>query len=288
LTTAYHPQADSQTEIMNQILEMAFRAYANSTKDNWHSLIPGFSLTYNTAIHTATGFSPAYLLCSFQPLKSSNLLAQTGQAITRPSVESPKAAEFEVAMIATRRQAQDALRLSQVAQQKYYNQGHKWIEFKEGDLVLINPHSLNLLRDTGKGKKLQLCYDGLFEVLQKVSDVAYRLRLPASYKIHLVINIAHLESYHKDPDNIDHPKKHLNRADFDDLPEYEVEAILKEKWFKVKKWHIKKYWVKFVGYGPEWNEWLTKQALRNAPDILLDWEQSQNLQSWADRGDSHH
>ena len=37
LTTAYHPQADGQTEIMNQTLETALRAYSNPNQDNWSS-----------------------------------------------------------------------------------------------------------------------------------------------------------------------------------------------------------------------------------------------------------
>ena len=68
--------------------------------------------------------------------------------------------------------------------------------------------------------------------MQKVSPVAYRIRLPASYKIHPVINIAHLERYHEDKDGENRPKQHLSRADFDELQEYEVEAILDERWSK--------------------------------------------------------
>ena len=39
LTTAYHPQADGQTEIMNQILETAIRSYVNPALDNWSNLL---------------------------------------------------------------------------------------------------------------------------------------------------------------------------------------------------------------------------------------------------------
>ena len=114
-------------------------------------------------------------------------------------------------------------------------------------------------------------YDGPFEVSQKVSSVAYRIKLPSSYKIHPVINIAHLENYKGDP-NQERPRKHLLRKDFLEEPEHEVEAILDEKWVKRHHRKLKQYLVKFLGYGPEWNEWLSKQALANAPDILKDWE----------------
>ena len=38
-------------------------------------------------------------------------------------------------------------------------------------------------------------YDGPFEIIKKISLVSYRLRMPASYRIHSVLNIVHLERY---------------------------------------------------------------------------------------------
>ncbi|KIY45304.1 hypothetical protein FISHEDRAFT_49687, partial [Fistulina hepatica ATCC 64428] len=73
-------------------------------------------------------------------------------------------------------------------------------EFEVGDQVVLNPHSLDLLRMVkGRGKKLQMRYEGPFEITQKLSPITYRLRIPASYKIHPVISIAHLEPYHGSP-----------------------------------------------------------------------------------------
>jgi hypothetical protein len=62
LTTAYHPQADGQSEILNQTIEVALRAYINKDKNNWVDLLPSLALAYNNAPHTATKFSPSWLL----------------------------------------------------------------------------------------------------------------------------------------------------------------------------------------------------------------------------------
>ena len=70
-------------------------------------------------------------------------------------------------------------------------------------------------------------YDGHFEIIQKLSTVSYRLKMPESYGIHPVLNIAHLERYQPSPAEFgNQPTKSLNRADFDELPEYEVEMII--------------------------------------------------------------
>jgi len=42
-------------------------------------------------------------------------------------------------------------------------------------------------------------YDGPFEVIQKLSPVSYQLQMLASYGIHPIINIAHLEKYKPSP-----------------------------------------------------------------------------------------
>ena len=73
-------------------------------------------------------------------------------------------------------------------------------EFEEGEKVLINPHSLSLLRTKkGRGRKLLMKYDGPFKIIKKISPVSYRLRMPTSYGIHPVLNIAHLEKYQTSP-----------------------------------------------------------------------------------------
>ena len=72
-------------------------------------------------------------------------------------------------------------------------------------------------------------YDGPFEVIQKLSPVSYQLRMPASYGIHPIVNIAHLEKYQPSPAEFGNcPTKNLNREDFEALPEYEVDKIITE------------------------------------------------------------
>ena len=74
LTTAYHPQPDGQTEIMNQSLEISLRAYIGPKRDNWVRSLNGLALSYNSTPHTATGFLPAYLLRGYIPVTGSSLL----------------------------------------------------------------------------------------------------------------------------------------------------------------------------------------------------------------------
>ena len=70
-------------------------------------------------------------------------------------------------------------------------------------------------------------YDGPFEIIQKLSAVSYRLQMSQSYRIHPALNIAHLERSQPSPAEFgNQPTKSLNHADFNELPEYEVEMII--------------------------------------------------------------
>ncbi|QRW17991.1 Retrovirus-related Pol polyprotein from transposon [Rhizoctonia solani] len=263
LTTAHHPQSDGQTEILNQTTEVAIRVFTNPAKDNW-------------SVHTSTQQTPAFLLCGFQPLTSADLLALTSENIPRPAQESQTAEEFKESMELAQSLAKDALKVAQNYQQKYYNSDKTHVTFEPGDLVLINPHSLNLLKhQSGKGNKLNMRYEGPFEVMESISPVAYRIRLPASYRIHPIINIAHLESYKASPPEFgSQPTQNIPREDFQQMPEYEVERIVEERTIKKGNKRIRQYKIRWLGYSSEHDRWRTEKELRNAPEVIKEWKRT--------------
>ena len=284
LTRAYHPQADGQTEILNQTLEIALRAYIGPSRDDWEEHLDALSLAYNSSPHTATTFAPAYLLRGFIPITISTLINppphvprpsswDSGEALNKKAVEMWENFESD------RTRAKEVLLLSQVYQQRAYNKGRLIKEFKEGDTVVLNPHSLDLLKsEKGRGNKLLMRYDGPFEIIRKLSPVTYQLRLPASYGIHPILNIAHLEEYKQSPESLSNqPTKRLNHEDFNDLPEFEVEAIIGERLRKTRAGRrIREFKVRFTSYGPEFDEWLPPRNLRNAPELLAHWQATKN------------
>ena len=84
LTTAHHPQADGQSEILNQTLEIALRAYVSGACEDWSEHLDGLQLSYNTNTHTATGYAPAYLLRGYHPTTAETFI-HAPSSIPRPS-----------------------------------------------------------------------------------------------------------------------------------------------------------------------------------------------------------
>ena len=97
--------------------------------------------------------------------------------------------------------------------------------------------------------------------------------MPASYGMHPVLNIEHLEKYQESPSQFgDRPQLKTNRPDFDALPEYEVDKIVAERTRKGRNGRrIPIYRLRYTNYGPEDDTWETKQHLKNAPEILDAW-----------------
>jgi IS30 family transposase len=57
-TSGYHPEANGQTECMNQMLEQYLHIYCNYQQDNWKQLLPLTEFAYNNAPNATTGTSP--------------------------------------------------------------------------------------------------------------------------------------------------------------------------------------------------------------------------------------
>ena len=47
LTTAYHPHADGQTEVLNQSLQISLCAYVSPNRNDWVNYLDALALSYN-------------------------------------------------------------------------------------------------------------------------------------------------------------------------------------------------------------------------------------------------
>jgi hypothetical protein len=57
---SYHPQANGQTERVNQMLEQYLRIHCNYQQDNWSNWLPIAEFAYNNTESSATGATPFF------------------------------------------------------------------------------------------------------------------------------------------------------------------------------------------------------------------------------------
>ena len=67
LSTAYHPQTNSQMKRMNQELEQYLCAFCNIQQDNWQSLLPFTEFTHNLQLHSTINTSLFNTLMGYNP-----------------------------------------------------------------------------------------------------------------------------------------------------------------------------------------------------------------------------
>src|ERR1700744_1513475 len=68
LTTAYHPQANGQTEHMNKEVSQYLRLYCNQRQTDWVKHLPRAEFVINNCVNTSTGYSPLERRHRRQPL----------------------------------------------------------------------------------------------------------------------------------------------------------------------------------------------------------------------------
>ena len=79
-STAFHPQTDGQTEVVNKVLVDALRIHFGRNKQ-WDNYLHILQHSYNKATHSSTGFSPFEVCLGFQPASPAKIpLTPTPQA----------------------------------------------------------------------------------------------------------------------------------------------------------------------------------------------------------------
>jgi len=226
MSTAYHPQTDGQTEILNRILENYLRAYTSLEQMNWAKLLPAAEFAYNNSMNATIQMTPFRALYSYDP----ELRFDVADNVTEG--KAPAARERVKRLHELRERLREEYLKAQERQAKYYNQRHQPMTFKRGDLVKLSTKNLRL-----KNKKLQPRWVGPFRILERIGSQAYRLALPEKYdRLHDVFPIQFLEKFlPRDNENL------LPFPDLEDDEEWYVEevkdkAILDGRTYYLVKW----------------------------------------------------
>jgi len=77
LSTMFHPQTDSKSEQVNQVIEQYLCICGNFQQDNWTTLLPIIEFTHNAQPHRSTHRSPFKVWYGFQPTFKPPLQLQT-------------------------------------------------------------------------------------------------------------------------------------------------------------------------------------------------------------------
>jgi len=258
LLMAYYLQTDGQTERTNQELEQYLRMYVNHRQNNWSGWLAIAEFAFNNKVHTMTKMS------LFQV--NYGRVLRMGFDI-RKKRKNGKAEEFAREMKERHEEAKAALVKSQEEMKKQADRNRKEAEeYKVGDKVLISTKDFSMELMKRVMKKLTEKFIGPYVVRKIVSENAVELELPASLRIHPVVNVRRIVKYRE---QVEEQKKiPPPPVEVAGEKEYKVEEILNRQERRDKT----KYLVKWKGYTAEENTWEGVENLKNAMEKVKGFE----------------
>ena len=172
LTSGYHPEANGQTERLNQQLETGLRCLVSQNPATWSKHLVWVEYAHNTLPTSATGFTPfkcvfGYTHALFRRCR--RIWAAARQTLVRQGDWVKRAADRR------RRPAPD---------------------YQLGQRVWLSAKDLNLKVPS---KKLAPRFVGPFPISQVISPAAVRLRLPRSLRVHPTFHVSQVKPVKDSP-----------------------------------------------------------------------------------------
>lgn len=200
LSTAYSPQTDGQTEIMNEYNDQRLRPFVNHFQTNWSDLLPALDNAQLTLPHTSLGgLSPFFVAHGHSPRKSFDWKAPKKPENAKEKLALEAAEAFAKRLETGYEFAKAHIIKAQDQMIKSANQHRREPDWKVKDMVYLSTKNLHTDRPS---QKLSAKYAGPFEVLEQ-KNFSYKLDIPKSWKIYPVFHARYLRKY----DNNPHPSQ---------------------------------------------------------------------------------
>jgi len=183
-TTAYHPQGNGQVERFNHTLEAMLSKTVNENQKDWDIRLPQALFAYCTSIHEATGFSPFHV--NFECSPSLPIDIMLGQLPSSEGGDGMLISEYVKEVSSSLKDANDRIQHGIEEAHKTNKRRHdnkeSGVSFSIGDLVWLYVPAIK----QGRTKKLLNLWRGSYTVIDKTSDVNYKIQLVGANKTLIV------------------------------------------------------------------------------------------------------
>ena len=188
ICTTGRPQTDGRSENRIQYLVIALRVYSNYATDLWPLHLPAVAFALNSRPGASRGGrSPYELFFGFVPRSPASLLS-----LEAPVTSATAVVQARLLAASQAADAADAAAFLTVCRDKRAPLPPVTV----GDYVLIRKEAYHVPGDEQrKATKLDKLMHGPFRVIAQPGPVTFRLQLPATSKIHPVLNRAMIDPY---------------------------------------------------------------------------------------------
>lgn len=217
VTSAYHPQANSQTERMNQEIGCDLRTYCLDNQNDWVRFLPWVEYGQNSLRNSSTNLTPFQCVLGFQPaLYPWNPTTSNIQAVDSWFKRSEQVWE----------QAHQQLLSSKERYRKQADRTRgKTPLLKTGERVWLSTRDIRNLQGN---HKLNARYIGPYKIIKQVNSLTYKLLLPRHLRIHPTFHVSWLKRFVPGPlDEVETIQQPPEPLVIQEQPAYIVHKILK-------------------------------------------------------------
>ncbi|KAK1414879.1 hypothetical protein QVD17_30640 [Tagetes erecta] len=190
-SSAYHPQTDGQTEVVNRSLGNLLRCLVGEHVKAWDQNLYQAEFAHNHAVSRSTGFSPLQVVYSAQPRGPLDLMSLP---VTYSGPK--KVQDFVEGLHEVHKTVHDNLVRANSKYKQAADKMRRQVDFEEGDFVWAVLTKDRFL--VGEYNKLSAKKIGPVEIVEKINSNAYRLKLPSNIRCSDVFNVKHLLPYYED------------------------------------------------------------------------------------------
>jgi hypothetical protein len=190
-SSAYHPQTDGQTEVVNRSLGALLRSLVGENLKSWDLQLYQAEFTYNRSVNRSTGLSPFTIIYGGNPRTPLDLTPLPDLIRRNTTAEDLITHIKEGHKLTIKNLQESTAKYKATADKKRHP-----LEFEEGDFVWAI-----LTKDrfpSGEYNKLAACKIGPVEIVKKINANAYQLKLPSHIKTAYVFNIKHIVPFFDD------------------------------------------------------------------------------------------
>ncbi|EEB93840.1 hypothetical protein MPER_07457, partial [Moniliophthora perniciosa FA553] len=202
-------------------------------------------------VHTAHDKSPFEVVYGYRP----DFTIPAGQRANKfPALEARLEGLKKI-----REEAEAALRMGKEKMKEAYEEGkRKAHEFKVGDKVWLSAKDIKVHQASRKLGPRQL---GPYEVVERIGDLDYRLKLPPAMKVHNVFHVNRLSPWKGNEVNGQRAPP-PEAVEVEGEEEHFVEEVLDSRVYRKKL----QYLVRWEGYGEEEDSWEPAENLEHAEE----------------------
>jgi len=248
----FHPQTDSESERVNQVIEQYLRICGNFQQDNWTTLLPIIEFAHNARPHHSTHRSPFEVWYGFQPTFKPPLQLQTRLQSVDDRIQYLEQIRKEVTAALM------------IAAKEMQTGGPEELSytFHKDDLVLLEATNL---QTTHPKVKLAPQRYGPFKVIW-ASPTNCKLQLPKTMRVHPVFHNSLLKPYHETQahgPNFERPPPEIIGGE---EGHYEIDKVLAARPTRNRK--STQYFIHWKGYTDADNSWIPAGELTHAKELV--------------------